>query len=286
MPYKRGPEAEHTRNCFRSIMNTLGDFYIQEIQQKRLEVLRTPDGTEYFVMRYLSKELMDAINKFAGDFSMKITVEFLVEFLKRSGENPIFSNSHAIRIPDEITDFFDTLELPEKDQKFFTPLLANSESKCKDERTRIDKVKASIDETSSSLENLKSENAKYFAELGSVKNSSTEIQEKLEALKKFSSSLEKMREVFGDAFVLPNMNPSLPTISDLEKEYSSLMDRMKILHDQQSDVHIKIMQAQTTLRTLENERMNAKTAEEKALSECKSIQLNIQRVKLGFSLRK
>jgi chromosome segregation ATPase len=237
-------------------------------------------------MRYLSKELMDAINKFAGDFSMKITVEFLVKFLKRSGENPIFSNSHAIRIPDEITDFFDTLELPEKDQKFFTPLLANSESKCKDERTRIDKVKASIDETSSILEDLKSENAKFFAELGSVKNSSTEIQEKLEALKKFISSLEKMREVFGDAFVLPNMNPSLPTISDLEKEYSSLMDRMKILLDQQSDVHIKIMQAQTTLRTLETELMNAIRAEEKALLECKSIQLNIQRVKLGFSLRK
>jgi chromosome segregation ATPase len=237
-------------------------------------------------MRYLSKELMDAINKFAGDFSMKITVEFLVEFLKRSGENPIFSNSHAISIPDEITDFFDTLELPEEDQKFFTPLLANSESKCKDERTRIDKVKASIDETNSILENLKSENAKFFAELGSVKNSSTEIQEKLEALKKFISSLEKMREVFGDAFVLPNMNPSLPTISDLEKEYSSLMVRMKILHDQQSDVHIKIMQAQMTLRTLETELMNAIRAEEKALSECKSIQLNIQRVKLGFSLRK
>jgi len=286
MPYKRGPEAENTRDCFRSMMKTFGDFNIKEIQQKRLEVLRTPDGTEYFVMRYLSKELMDAINKFAGDFSMKITVEFLVEFLKRSGENPILSNSHAISIPDEITDFFDTLELPEKDQKVFTPLLDNSESKCKDERTRIDKVKVSIDETSSILENLKSENAKFFAELGSVKKSSTEIQEKLEALKKFISSLEKMREVFGNAFVLPNMNPSLPTISDLEKEHSSLMDRMKILHDQQSDVHIKIMQAQTTLRTLENERMNAITAEEKALSECKSIQLNIQRVKLGFSLRK
>jgi chromosome segregation ATPase len=267
------------------MLGGFGELKIERIDKKTLEVLRTPNNV-YFVTRYLSKELMDTIDKLAGNFDMEITVEFLVEFLKRSGENPIFTKSDAIVIPAEITEFFDRLELADKMHEYFTPLLNNANSKHRAKEICINEIRTSIDVTRSALVNLEIEIANLSDELGSVQDSWTELQKKIEALKKFISSLEKMREVFGDAFVSPTMNPSLPTISDLEREFSSLNDRMNFLQNQRSNVDIEIMQAKKSLRTLETELMNARTAEEQARLECKNIQLNIQRVKLDFSLRK
>jgi hypothetical protein len=94
-----------------------------------------------------------------------------------------------------------------------------------------------------------------------------------------------MREVFGDAFVLPIMDPSLPTISDLEKKISFLEHRMNILKDQGFNLNVEMMQAQKSVRSSEMELMNAQTAKEQASRKCEKIQLNIQRAKLGLSLR-
>jgi chromosome segregation ATPase len=185
----------------------------------------------------------------------------------------------------EITDFFDTLKLSDKMHLHFKTLLDDANSKYENAKMRFDENNTSIVAEGLTLENLKSEMAKLSVELGSVRDSWTEFLKKLEALRRFISSSEKMREVFGDTFVSPIMNPSLPTISDLEKEISSLEVRMKNLQDRDFNLNVEIMQAQMSVRTSETELMNARTEKEKASRECEKIQRNIQRAKLGLSLR-
>lgn len=280
MPHRKGEEAEIIRECFRGIMVRIGNFEKELVDGKLQDVL-TIGQEKYVVTRYLPKILMESIDQLPiGD----ITIEFLVQFLRLAGENPIFKNSDSIVIPSEIIDFFESLTLSFHKEKHYRGLLDNAISNHEIAETALDSIKKMKNAGSKTLENLKDEMATLSAELDSAKEFRTELQRKLEALRTFILSSETMRLVFGDAFVSP-MNSSLPTISDLEISLSIHEDKMKVLQQRIEQLSEQISNSERSIRKIHTDLMNAETAKNEAVIEIEKIKRNIWREKFYLSPR-
>ena len=241
----------------------------------------TVRNTRYMITRTLPNDVVDAIYRLAAG-RYPITLEFIVEFLKRSKNDPILECS--IVIPPEVTNFFDNLELPQDQSVLLYSKLAEANLQYERALESISVLESTIKVEKRLLKLFEERNSEMWAKFVVMLNSRDLIQRQMEALKAFISSVESMKKAFGPQFTLPTTDLSLPTIDDLQAQISELrrviaLENFKL----QPARYEEVSEKKSLLDSLNAELKEAAKIKEQSLKQIEKIQLNIQLKKLGLT---
>lgn len=233
------------------------------------------------ITRTLPNDVVDAIYRLAAG-RYPITLEFIVEFLKRSKDEQILE--HSIDIPPEVTNFFDKLKLPQDQSALLHSKLAEANLQYERALASNSVLESTIKVEKVQLESLEKRNSEMWAKFVVMLNSLDQTQIKMEALKAFISSVESMKKAFGPQFTLPTTDLSLPTIDDLQAQISELrkviaLENFKL----QPARYEEVSEKKSLLDTLNTELKEAAKIKEQSLKQIEKIQLNIQLKKLGLT---
>ena len=262
------------------LLRTVGEYNL-ELTNGKFETFVTVGETRYRITRTLPNHVVDAIYRLAAG-RYPITLEFIVEFLKRSNDKPILE--HHIVIPPEVTNFFDELKLPQDQSALWHLKLFQAKFEYENALKLLHEIDERIKDEKSDLAILVARNSKKWNEFEDMLSSLDQTQIQMDALIAFNSSVKSMKEAFGPKFTLPTIDSSLPTIDDLREQISELKrviarENFKLQPARYEEVDVK----KTSLWTLTKRLEEATKSKEQSLRQIELYSLNIQRKKLGLT---
>ena len=263
---------------FCNLLEGIGVFQKEIIGRKRQDVLCS-GGTKHLVTRHLPDHLVEAIRKIAAGH--RISLEFIVEFLIRSKENPIVK--YRIDISSEVKNFFDNLKLPPDQSASWDSKLFKANLEYQSSLKFFNENDAQKRDLESTLERMNSEFSKLSVQLQAAVDSLNKTQEEMDDIIAFTFATMKMRKSFGDVFDSPTINPFLPTIDVLEEQISELKKIIEDLRKRNWELHDEIKQTEMSLRTLNKRLAEADKIRQESLRQHRKVLLNIQRIKLGLT---
>lgn len=264
---------------FYGLLKKIGNYEMENIGGKS-QIVLTIRGIRYIIIRNLPNHLVEAITKLAASYP--ISLEFVVEFLRRSKENPILG--HSIVIPPEVTNFFDDLNLPQDQSALWHLKLLQANLEYQNALKSLDEINARIKDEKSTLERLEAEDSKKWREYETMLSSQDQTMRQIDAIILYESSIKTVREAFGDELTFsPNVS-SLPTIEFLQKQSSELKkaiakESFTLQPARKEEVDVK----KTSLSTLTKRLEENESIKEKLLKQLEKVLLNIQRIKLGLT---
>jgi hypothetical protein len=262
---------------FVKLLGGIGVFQKEVIDGKRLDVL-TIGEIKHIIIRHLPVHLVEAILKIAADYP--ITLEFIEEFLRRSKENKIVK--HSIVIPSEVTEFFDNLKLPQNQIASCKTKLDKAIFEYQSAVTFVSTIEAERKDVEIRLQAMKEFDLKKWKQFKTTIMVRDEAQKKLDALKAYGLSVEKMKEAFGE-FTFQPIDSSLPSIDHLQEEVFRLSRVIERESLSEPDRRCEILEKEMSFRALNIRLKEANGILKMRLENLEKVQLNIQRIKLGLT---